>query len=38
MRIDCPDRVNSPRPPWCQNEVTKMSKKTAVTYDKALDL
>ena len=33
MRVNCPDRVNYPKTPWCQIEVTKMSKKTAVTYD-----
>ena len=33
MRVNCPGSVNSPRPPWCQIEVTKVSKKTVVTYD-----
>ena len=34
MCVKCLGRVNSPRPPWCQIEDTKMSKKTVVTYDK----
>ena len=34
MRVNCPGCVNSPRPPWYRIEVTMMSKKTAMTYDK----